>query len=79
MNCNIPERLLTEFGFQVLNAKRLNDAIDIFKYEVETFPNSPASYGYLGLAFEQNNNLAEAEKNYSIAYQKSVEQNSHFD
>ncbi len=72
----IPERLLTEFGFQVLNAQRLNDAIDVFKYEAEAFPNSPASYGYLGLALEQNNNLAEAEKNYSIAYEKSVEQNS---
>ena len=73
---NIPQRLLTEFGFQVLNAGRLNDAIDIFKYEVGAFPDSPASYGYLGITLEENNSLQDAEENYNIAYNKSVLQNS---
>ncbi len=72
----IPEKLLTEFGFQVLNAKRLIDAIGVFKYAVETFPESPANYSYLGLALELNNQLEEAEKNYAAAYEISVKHNS---
>ena len=72
----IPEKLLIEFGFQILNERRLKDAIEIFKYSIETFPDSPQGFSDLGIVLEEDNQLEEAEKYFTIAYEKSLKQDS---
>jgi CubicO group peptidase (beta-lactamase class C family) len=63
------ERELNMLGYQLLNMKRTKDAIEIFKLNVEMFPNSTNAYDTLGEAY-----LADEQKDLALAnYKKAVE------
>ncbi len=67
---SIPEGILNLFGYQVMFEKRIKEAIEIFKYNIELYPESANVYDSLGEGLEADNQLAEAKKYYEIAYEK---------
>lgn len=71
---NIPENLLNQIGYQLLGADRLPEAIDVFKRNVELYPNSANVYDSLAEAFEKNGQLKQAKESYEKAY-KMAESN----
>jgi CubicO group peptidase (beta-lactamase class C family) len=63
------ETELNTLGYQLLNLKRTKDAIEIFKLNVEMFPNSANAYDSLGETY-----LADNQKDSALAnYKKAVE------
>jgi Flp pilus assembly protein TadD len=62
-------------GYNYLNDKKIDEAIKVFKENVERFPNSANVYDSLGEAYENNNQFAEAEKNYKKAVELAKPQN----
>ncbi|HEX8251347.1 MAG TPA: serine hydrolase [Pyrinomonadaceae bacterium] len=63
------ETELNTLGYQLLNMKRAKDAIEIFKLNVEMFPNSANAYDSLGETY-----LADNQKDLALAnYKKAVE------
>ncbi len=66
-----PENGVNGLGYQLLRAKRLEDAIRIFQLNVEWYPESWNVYDSLGEAY-----LAQGDRNLSIKnYRRSVELN----
>ena len=65
------ESLLNVLGYDLLNSKKLNEAIEIFKLNVEVFPESSNVYDSLGEAYMLNDDKQLAIKNY----EKSLELN----
>ncbi len=53
-----------------MGQNRIDDAIDIFKFNVEMYPNSANVYDSLGEGYENNGNYEEAKKYYRIAIEK---------
>lgn len=64
----IPEDLLNRAGYQMLNANKFVEAIDIFKKNAENYPNSPNVYDSLGEAYEKDGQKKQAKENYEKAY-----------
>ena len=63
------EMELNRLGYQLLQTKKVAEAIEIFKLNVETFPQSANAYDSLGEAY-----MAHGDKELSIAnYKKSLE------
>ena len=63
------ENELNILGYQLLGMKRLKDAIEIFKLNVEMFPKSSSAFDTLGEAY-----LADEQKDLALAnYKKAVE------
>lgn len=60
----IPENLLNQTGYRLLNANRMQEAIEVFKKNVELYPNSANVYDSLGEALERDNQLELAKQNY---------------
>jgi len=65
------ERVLNEFGYELLGMKKNMDAIAIFKINVEAFPEAWNVYDSLGEAYKINGDKELAIKNYK----KSIELN----
>lgn len=65
------EKELNALGYQLLKNERIADAIEIFKLNVEMFPQGSNAYDSLGEAYLRNNERDLAIKNYK----KSVELN----
>ena len=63
-----PETLLNAAGYAFLQKHSLDEAIAIFKRNVELYPKSPNVYDSLGEAYENNNDLKNAKMNYDLAY-----------
>ena len=59
---------INQFGYALLNGKRIDDAIEIFKLNVEYYPNSANVYDSLGDAFQAAGRKEEAIK----AYEKAI-------
>lgn len=55
------------FGYKLLQAKRITDAIEVFKLNVEAYPKSANAHDSLAEAYLANGNKAEAIKNYEKA------------
>ena len=55
---------LNNTGYYLLNAKKINDAIEVFKMNVKLFPNSWNTYDSLGDAFAAAGNKNLAIENY---------------
>ena len=55
---------LNNTGYYLLNAKKINDAIEVFKMNVKLFPNSWNTYDSLGDAFAAAGNKKLAIENY---------------
>ena len=62
------EALLNQAGYFFLQKKLIDDAISIFIKNVELYPHSPNVYDSLGEAYENNNDLPNAKKNYDLGY-----------
>lgn len=68
---NFGEPILRDLGYQLLNINRINDAIDIFKLNIEEYPNSIDPYNSLAEAY-----LLAGEKKFAIKYfNRSLELN----
>lgn len=66
-NANNPQAIennLNATGYQLLTAKKVNDAIDVFKLNVKLFPNSWNAYDSLGEAYALAGNKKLAIENY---------------
>ncbi len=61
------ERELIRVGYQLLDAGRVADAIEIFKLNVEMFPSDGNTYGGLGEAYRASGNKEQAIANYRRA------------
>lgn len=72
---SVPEELFNRAGYQMLNAGKLTEAIEIFKKNVAAYPNSSNVYDSLGEAFEKNGQKKEAHENYEKAYEIAKSQN----
>ena len=64
----VPEDLLNRAGYQLLNAEKLTEAIEIFKKNAANYPNSSNVYDSLGEAFEKNGQIKQAAENYEKAF-----------
>lgn len=64
----IPETLLNQIGYQLLRADRTPEAIEVFKKNVESYPNSANVYDSLAEALEKNGQLKSAAEHYEKAY-----------
>ncbi|MBN2664356.1 MAG: hypothetical protein JXR68_11965 [Bacteroidales bacterium] len=73
----IGETYINQLGYEYLNEGDYENAIKVFKTNVERYPNSPNVYDSLGEAYEKNNQLKLAEENYQKAYDLAVKYN-HF-
>ena len=68
------EQQLNGLGYQLMQRKRMKDAIEIFKLNVEMFPQAFNAYDSLGDAYREN-----GDKNLAIqSYKKSLELNPNF-
>lgn len=67
------EKELNRLGYDLLKRERVTDAIEIFKLNVEMFPNASNAYDSLGEAYLKAGNRELAVKNY----RKSLELNPH--
>ncbi len=65
----IPESLLNEMGYKAIELERPEDAIRIFKRNIELYPDSPNAYDSLADAYEKNGELGLALTNYNKAVQ----------
>jgi len=61
------ESPINQFGYFLLNAKRINEAIEIFKLNVEYYPKSANVYDSLGDAYQAAGKKEEAIKSYEKA------------
>ena len=71
----IPEGDLNRLGYYYLGKKDIKNALNVFKRNVELFPNSPNVYDSLGEAYEACRQWEDAKRNYEIAFQKGKELN----
>jgi len=69
MRGDIPERSINALGYQLLNQKKLPQAIQIFQLNVELFPQSSNTYDSLAEAYMDNGDKELAIQNY----QKSLD------
>ncbi len=60
----VPEPAVNQLGYQLLNQKKFNEAIEVFRKNIELFPESANVYDSLGEALEQAGKLEEARQNY---------------
>ena len=58
---------VTEIGYQALNRDEIGDAIEIFHYNIDLYPDSANVYDSLGEALERSGRLEHALANYSKA------------
>ena len=63
------EAEINTFGYRLIQLKKMDEAIEMFKLNVELYPDSANVYDSLGDAFEQQGNKTEAIKNYEKALQ----------
>ena len=63
------EAEINAFGYRLIQLKKMDEAIEMFKLNVELYPESANVYDSLGDAYEQQGNKAEAIKNYEKALQ----------
>jgi tetratricopeptide (TPR) repeat protein len=63
------ENNLNTLGYNLLNAKKIKDAIEVFKLNVKLFPKSWNVYDSLGEAYAADGDTEEAIKNYEQSVQ----------
>ncbi len=72
---DLNEGLINGMGYQHLQRDEPNLAVAIFKFNAETYPDSPNVYDSLGDGYDRNNQLKLAEQSYEKAYKKGLEMN----
>lgn len=63
----VPEGMLIEVGYGLLDKKKFAEAIEAFKYYVEIYPDSALAHVCLGEAYEESGKLELAKKYYEIS------------
>ena len=58
---------LNATGYRLLNAKKIKDAIEVFKVNVKLFPHSWNVYDSLGEAYADDGDTSDAIKNYEMS------------
>ncbi len=71
----VPENLINQLGYQMLGAQKFDEAIEIFKTNVERYPNSANVYDSLGEAYEKSGRLDKALPQYERAQMLSQQNN----
>jgi|WetSurMetagenome_2_1015567.scaffolds.fasta_scaffold08532_6 uncharacterized protein len=66
-----PEQVVTLMGYQFLQSGAAAEAITIFRYDVELYPDSPNVYDSLGEALERAALMEEALSSYGKAVEKA--------
>lgn len=69
-----PENVLNMLGYTYLQKQDIENAITVFVENVKRYPKSSNVYDSLGEAYENNNQLKLAEKNYQKAYDLGITQ-----
>ncbi len=64
-----PEYVINYLGYNYLNKKELEKAIEVFLENIKRFPKSANVYDSLGEAYEKNEQFGLAKKNYAKAYE----------
>jgi tetratricopeptide (TPR) repeat protein len=64
----VPEGLVNEIGYRLMNAGKMEEAINAFKSNVERYPASANVYDSLAEAYERSDQLDLAKLNYEKAY-----------
>ncbi len=72
----VTEIQLNDLGYRLLNTKRVKEAIEIFKLNVETYPQSANVYDSLGEAYMINGDKELAIKNYQRAVELNPQNNN---
>jgi uncharacterized protein len=67
-----PEQTVNQYGYQLLARKKSEEAITVFQYNVELYPESANVYDSLGEALEGLGKLKEALDNYSKAVENAA-------
>jgi predicted alpha/beta superfamily hydrolase len=70
---NPSEMFLNNLGYQFLNLRDLEEALAIFKHNIELYPQSANVYDSYGEALERDSQLEKALENYRIAFDKARE------
>ena len=70
-----PELLMNQAGYQLLAAGKMDEAVAVFKSNVERYPNSANVYDSLAEAYEKNGKLELARPNYEKAAQLGAQYN----
>jgi tetratricopeptide (TPR) repeat protein len=63
----VPESLLNDFGYALMGRKRVDEAVAIFRRNVELYPASANVYDSLGEAYENSGKLDLAAENFQKA------------
>ncbi|KZN48563.1 alpha/beta hydrolase-fold protein [Pseudoalteromonas luteoviolacea] len=61
------EWVLRELGYGLVNNKDFTQAIEVFKYNIEQYPNMASAYNGLAYAFEQNKQFKQSLEQVNIA------------
>ena len=61
------ENLINDVGYQLINQKRINKAIQVFTFNTQKFPNSANAFDSLGEAYYRDYQNKKAMKNYEKA------------
>jgi uncharacterized protein len=64
-----PEAVVNLFGYAALQRRAIGDALELFRFNVATYPESANAYDSLGEALERTNQLAGARESYRQAVQ----------
>jgi len=70
------EYLINGFGYELLGTGKVSEAIEIFKFNVELFPESFNVYDSLGEAFMKNGDTKMAIENYKKSLELNPENNN---
>ena len=70
-----PELLMNQMGYQLMGAGKMDEAIAVFKSNVERYPNSANVYDSLAEAYEKSGKLDLARPNYERAVQLGTQNN----
>jgi len=71
LNYDVPENLLNQVGYQLLNTKSLDRALDILTLNMKLHPNSPNAYDSLAECYLIRGDKAKAKEYYELAIQKN--------
>jgi tetratricopeptide (TPR) repeat protein len=66
-----PENTVNLLGYQLLNGGEAEAALEVFRYNVELYPEAPNVHDSLGEALERTGRLAEAFSSYSRAVERA--------
>lgn len=78
-NYDFREPLLNNLGYELLGTKKVKDAIEIFKLNVEAFPQSANAYDSLAEAYMLNGDRGLAIKNYEKSLELNPQNNNAVD